>query len=122
MPASSARRDGMLVMNAHDSRPHAVVQDVVDQRGERDQREHHRQQAEGAEQPVAHVAQRAPRRHGGDVERHRAHAYSSRNRFRSQIDTRFSTKVLRNSSMPTAKIVRYSSVPAGVSPRLTCTM
>src|SRR5574341_865166 len=36
--------------------------------------------------------------------------------------TRLSAKVLRNSIIPTAKIVRYSSVPVGVSPRLTCTM
>ena len=41
---------------------------------------------------------------------------------RSQVLTRFKTKVIRKSSMPTAKIVRYSIVPCGVSPRLTCTM
>ena len=50
------------------------------------------------------------------------HGYSSRKRSRSQVLTRFSPNVIRNSSMPTAKMVRYSSVPCGVSPRLTCTM
>ena len=52
----------------------------------------------------------------------RAHAYSSRKRSRSQALARFSTKVLTNSSVPTAKIVRYLSVPCGVSPMLTCTI
>ena len=48
--------------------------------------------------------------------------YSSRKRARSQLLSRLSANVIRKSSMPTAKMVRYSSVPCGVSPRLTCTM
>ena len=48
--------------------------------------------------------------------------YAADTEARSQFDARLSTNVLTKRSMPTAKIVRYSSVPAGVSPRLTCTI
>ena len=109
MPAASARRDGSLVRKAQEMRPSAVVQHVVDEHRQGGEREQHDEHAEARQQPVAGVA-------CAD------HAYSSRKRLRSQVEMRLSANVLTKSSMPTAKIVRYSSVPAGVSPRLTCTM
>ena len=84
----------------------AIGEHVVDQRAERGQGDHQRRGRDDLEDEVGVLP----------------HAYSSRNRSRSQVLIKFRPKVIANSSMPTAKMVRYSSVPCGVSPRLTCTM
>ena len=121
MPACAARRDGKLVRKCPRQTAGAVGDDVADQRAERREREQQHEQRDDLERDVDEPPPAAA--DGRDVERSvAAHAYSSRNRSRSQALTRFRPNVPRNSSMPTAKIVRYSSVPCGVSPRLTCTM
>ena len=87
----------------------AIAHDVVEQRAERRQRQERAPAAERRQQPIAEQLPQTTcdrRRFGCS-----RHAYSSRKPFRSQMDIMFSTKVLTNSSMPTAKIVRYSSVP-----------
>src|SRR5262245_22800422 len=53
--------------------------------------------------------------------RGRHQTYLSRTRSRSHMLTPLSANVPTNSSRPTAKIVLYSSVPRGASPRLTWT-
>src|SRR5262249_47735789 len=51
-----------------------------------------------------------------------AHSYFSRMRLTNHWATMLSDIVTMNSARPTAKIVRYSIVPSGVSPWLICTM
>ena len=119
MPASAGRRDGMLVRNCQLSRPVAVEDDVDEQRRQRRERQREHDDGHRLNEQVTRMPDGpAPGRGGADG----AHAYSSRYRRRSQLLMKFSANVIRKSSMPTAKIVRYSSVPAGVSPRLTWTM
>src|SRR5690606_3617282 len=101
---------------ARDERPRqagqSVVQYVVEQRGERAQRERQHQQAARLQQPVV-----SPTRVGRG-----GHVYTSRKRPRSQLLAMFSTNVVLKSSMPTAKIVLYSMLPVAVSPSAICTM
>jgi len=52
----------------------------------------------------------------------RVHWYCSRTRASTHWLARLSASVMRNRVVPTAKMVLYSRVPKGVSPRLTCTM
>ena len=73
----------------------AIRHDVEDERGERRQRDQQRAERHQLEDEVGVLP----------------HAYSSRNRSRSHVLIRFRVKVMANSSMPTAKIVRYSIVP-----------
>ena len=114
MPASAGRRDGRLVRNCQLRRPQPSAEHVVEQRAQRDQREHHDDNGHRLKQDIAHQTAQKQRadcaaRLGGTLD----HAYSSRNRRRRRLLARLRTNVITNSSMPTAKIVRYSMRACG---------
>ena len=73
------------------------------------------------------VAARAARDHRvllprGGRDLRAGHSYTCRYLRTSRIETKFSSRVRKNSVNPTAKIVRYSSEPAGMSPRAWAAM
>ena len=59
-------------------------------------------------------------RHGGDLGA--GHSYTCRYRRTSRIDSALSASVIRNSAMPTTKIVSYLIEPVGMSPREVAAM
>jgi Cu+-exporting ATPase len=91
-------------------------------------------QGDGGEDPALPVAVSDPglelggvgegrvRRAAPAPARRAAHSYTSRNRRSTTRLMAFMTSVMRKRTRPTAKMVLYSMLPYGVSPRLTCTM
>jgi len=103
--------------------PRAVDQQVDEQRNQRDHADHHRQQADEGEDLVAALvlADECADRFDLGVG-HVGHQYTSRKRLRSRWPSTLNSSVMSNSTRPTAKMLWYSRLPCGRSPRLTCTM
>ena len=122
MPACDARRDEKLVMKFHDSRPAPSRHDVPDERAPAPpaRREHEQRQRTWNGDGGSTISPADPigRRGALPVRSRVLLAEALAQPGADQVQP----NVPMNSSMPTAKIVRYSSVPCGVSPRLTCTM
>ena len=93
-------------------------------------REEHGREAERGERRAEHAAQAGPgpelvrRRPSGPcgLRARRGHSYASRKRRTTASLARLIASVSAKSRSPTANRLWYSTVPAGVSPRLTWAM